>query len=78
MGFIDTIKGLLGGTGIQSALESTGLADHVEAFSSQGSAAIDTLGGDLGAGAEALGGLDVPPDLGPDIGGITDAVTNPN
>lgn len=81
MGFLDMIKGVLGGEGIQSALESTGLADHVGSVMSEGSAAVDAFGSDIGAGAEALGGMEgLPADLGsalPDIGAIADLPSNP-
>lgn len=80
MGLLDMIKGLLGGDGIQSALESTGLADHVEAVTGEGSAVVDALGADVGAAADALGGIEVlPVDLGPelpDISGIVDSPSN--
>lgn len=82
MGFMDVIKGVLSGDGIQSALESTGLADHVEAISGEGSAALDTLGADVGAAADAVGGIDaLPADLGaelPDISGIVDSPPTPS
>lgn len=82
MGFLDMIKGVIGGNGIQSALESTGLADHVEAVMGEGSAALDALGADVGGVADALGGIEVlPADLGPempDLSGIADSPPNPS
>ena len=55
MGIIDAIKGLLGGDGLHGALESTGLAEHVEGFLGQGSALAEDFGIDLGQATEALG-----------------------
>jgi len=82
MGFVEMIKGVLGGEGIQSALESTGLADHVQAVAGEGSAAVDALGVDVGAAADALGGTEVlPADLGPevpDISGLASSPPNPS
>gem|GEM_PF-1096436 len=82
MGFLDMIKGVLGGEGIQSALESTGLAEHLEAVTGEGSAVVDGLGTDIGGAADALGGIEVvPADLGmemPDISGIVDSPLNPS
>lgn len=82
MGFLEMIKGVLGGDGVQSALESTGLADHLETVMGEGSAALDSLGADVGGAADALGGIEIlPADLGteiPDLSGIADFPPTPS
>jgi len=85
MGFLDMIKGVLGGEGVQSALESTGLADHIGAVAGEGSAAVEALGADVGAAGDALGASEIlPADLVPevpevpDISGIADAAPSPS
>jgi len=55
MGLFDSIKGLLGGDGLQGILESTGLGDHVEGFLGEGSALAENFGVDLGQVTESLG-----------------------
>lgn len=78
MGLLDTIKGFLGGDGIQGVLESTGLGEHVEGFLGEGSALAENFGVDLGQASESLG-LDgvtesLPGGLGDVAGGLTDGV----
>ena len=71
MGIIDAIKGLLGGEGLQGALESTGLAEHAEGLLGQGSALAEDFGIDLGQATEALG-VDSVADALP--GGVGDVI----
>jgi len=73
MGLFDSIKGLLGGDGLQGILESTGLGDHVEGFLGEGSALAENLGVDLGQVTESLG-VDGVADALP--GGLGDAATD--
>ena len=54
IGLFDTIKGLLGGDGLQGVLESTGLGEHVEGLLGEGSALADNFGVDLGQVTESL------------------------
>ena len=80
MGLFDTIKGLLGGDGLQGVLESTGLGEHVEGLLGEGSALADNFGVDIGQVTESLGVDGIADSLpgglgdvaGNTLGGLTD------
>lgn len=73
MGLLDTIKGLLGGDGLQGVLESTGLSEQVEGFLGEGSALAENFGVDLGQVTESLGVDGIAESL---PGGLGDVATD--
>jgi len=44
MGFLDTIKGLIGSTGVGDLLESTGIGEHVQGLTDAVQGPIEELG----------------------------------
>lgn len=72
MGLFDTIKGLLGGDGLQGVLESTGLGEHVEGLLGEGSALADNFGVDLGQMTESLGVDGIADSLPGGLGDVAD------
>ena len=72
MGLFDTIKGLLGGDGLQGVLESTGLGEHVEGLLGEGSALADNFGVDLGQVTESLGVDGIADSLPGGLGDVAD------
>ncbi len=74
MGLFDMVKGLLGGETVQSALESTGLSEHVEGFLGEGSGIAESFGVDLGQAGETIAGAteSLPGGIGEAVQGVID------
>jgi hypothetical protein len=81
MGIFDAIRGLLGGSGVQDVLESTGLSEHVEGALDQGTALAENIGIDLGQATEVLGvdgvAESLPDGLGDIVQGAAEGDLNP-
>ena len=76
MGFVDMVKGLLGGDAAQSALEATGLSEHVEGFLDEGTAVAESVGGEVDQVADTIGsvGDTLPGSAGEVVQGVTDGL----
>lgn len=76
MGFVDMVKGLLGGDVAQSALEATGLNEHVEGFLGEGTAVAESLGGEVDQAADTIGsvGDSLPGGAGEAVQGVAEGL----